>query len=79
MELYFQIAYILHNANDKSLILIDELGRGTNTEEGIGICYAVCEHLLSLKVFLSILNTLISSPLKKLFLLKEKIFKLYSL
>jgi len=55
LELYFQVAYILHNANDKSLILIDELGRGTNTEEGIGICYAVCEHLLSLKVFLSIL------------------------
>ncbi|XP_026969901.1 mutS protein homolog 4 [Sagmatias obliquidens] len=46
-----EIAYILHNANDKSLILIDELGRGTNTEEGIGICYAVCEYLLSLKAF----------------------------
>ncbi|GAB1288253.1 MutS protein homolog 4 [Apodemus speciosus] len=44
-----EIAYILHNANDKSLILIDELGRGTNTEEGIGISYAVCEHLLSIK------------------------------
>ncbi|MEJ1276866.1 mutS homolog 4 [Cricetulus griseus] len=44
-----EIAYILHNANDKSLILIDELGRGTNTEEGIGISYAVCEHLLSKK------------------------------
>uniref|UniRef100_G1TB80 MutS protein homolog 4 n=1 Tax=Oryctolagus cuniculus TaxID=9986 RepID=G1TB80_RABIT len=46
-----EIAYILHNANDKSLILIDELGRSTNTEEGIGICYAVCEYLLSLKAF----------------------------
>ncbi|XP_072690195.1 mutS protein homolog 4 isoform X3 [Canis lupus baileyi] len=44
-----EIAYILHNANNKSLILIDELGRGTSTEEGIGICYAVCEYLLSLK------------------------------
>nr|XP_034356577.1 mutS protein homolog 4 isoform X3 [Arvicanthis niloticus] len=46
-----EIAYILHNANDRSLILIDELGRGTNTEEGIGISYAVCEHLLSIKAF----------------------------
>uniref|UniRef100_A0A8C0KX09 MutS homolog 4 n=1 Tax=Canis lupus dingo TaxID=286419 RepID=A0A8C0KX09_CANLU len=46
-----EIAYILHNANNKSLILIDELGRGTSTEEGIGICYAVCEYLLSLKAF----------------------------
>ncbi|XP_039767855.1 mutS protein homolog 4 isoform X2 [Ornithorhynchus anatinus] len=46
-----EVAYILQNANDKSLILIDELGRGTNTEEGIGISYAVCEYLLSLKAF----------------------------
>ncbi|XP_027729860.1 mutS protein homolog 4 [Vombatus ursinus] len=46
-----EIAYILHNANDRSLILIDELGRGTSTEEGIGICYAVCEYLQSLKAF----------------------------
>ncbi|XP_031824721.1 mutS protein homolog 4 [Sarcophilus harrisii] len=46
-----EIAYIVHNANDRSLILIDELGRGTNPEEGVGICYAVCEYLLSLKAF----------------------------
>ncbi|XP_021500130.2 mutS protein homolog 4 [Meriones unguiculatus] len=46
-----EVAYILHNANDRSLILIDELGRGTNTEEGIGISYAVCEHLLGIKAF----------------------------
>uniref|UniRef100_F7FN00 MutS homolog 4 n=1 Tax=Monodelphis domestica TaxID=13616 RepID=F7FN00_MONDO len=46
-----EIAYILHNANDRSLILIDELGRGTSTEEGIGICFAVCEYLLGLKAF----------------------------
>ncbi|XP_029474559.1 mutS protein homolog 4 [Rhinatrema bivittatum] len=46
-----EITYIIQNANDKSLIIIDELGRGTSTEEGIGICYAVCEHLLNLKAF----------------------------
>ncbi|KYO36835.1 mutS protein-like protein 4 isoform A [Alligator mississippiensis] len=46
-----EIAYIIQNANDRSLIIIDELGRGTSTEEGIGICYAVCEYLLSLKAF----------------------------
>ncbi|XP_065411481.1 mutS protein homolog 4 isoform X2 [Chrysemys picta bellii] len=46
-----EITYIMQNANDKSLIIIDELGRGTSTEEGIGICYSVCEYLLSLKAF----------------------------
>lgn len=29
---------------------MDELGRGTSSEEGVGICHAVCEHLLTLKV-----------------------------
>ncbi|XP_077189415.1 mutS protein homolog 4 isoform X2 [Paroedura picta] len=46
-----EISYIIQNANDRSLIIIDELGRGTSTEEGIGICYAVCEYLLKLKAF----------------------------
>ncbi|XP_072787502.1 mutS protein homolog 4 isoform X6 [Taeniopygia guttata] len=46
-----EITYIIQNANDKSLIIIDELGRGTSAEEGIGICYAACEYLLNLKAF----------------------------
>ncbi|XP_062834205.1 mutS protein homolog 4 isoform X2 [Anolis carolinensis] len=46
-----EITYIIQNANDRSLIIIDELGRGTSPEEGIGICYAVCEYLLNLKAF----------------------------
>ncbi|XP_027575757.1 mutS protein homolog 4 isoform X2 [Pipra filicauda] len=46
-----EITYIVQNANDKSLIIIDELGRGTSAEEGIGICYATCEYLLNLKAF----------------------------
>ncbi|MEE6494712.1 hypothetical protein FKM82_001853 [Ascaphus truei] len=46
-----EVTYILQNANEKSVIIIDELGRGTSTEEGIGICYAVCEHLLGIKAF----------------------------
>ena len=29
---------------------MDELGRGTSSEEGVGICYAVCEYLLHSKV-----------------------------
>ncbi|KAJ0009058.1 hypothetical protein NQD34_016473, partial [Periophthalmus magnuspinnatus] len=46
-----EVSYIIHNASDKSLIIIDELGRGTSAEEGIGICHSVCEFLLSLKAF----------------------------
>lgn len=45
-----KISYIIHNVSDRSLIIIDELGRGTSAEEGIGICHSVCEFLLSLKV-----------------------------
>uniref|UniRef100_A0A8C9Y884 DNA mismatch repair protein n=1 Tax=Sander lucioperca TaxID=283035 RepID=A0A8C9Y884_SANLU len=46
-----EISYIIHNVSDRSLIIIDELGRGTSAEEGIGICHSVCEFLLSHKAF----------------------------
>uniref|UniRef100_A0AAY4A7J5 DNA mismatch repair proteins mutS family domain-containing protein n=1 Tax=Denticeps clupeoides TaxID=299321 RepID=A0AAY4A7J5_9TELE len=46
-----EVAYIVQNVSDRSLIIIDELGRGTSAEEGIGICHAVCEFLLNLKAF----------------------------
>lgn len=44
------MSYIIHNVSERSLIIIDELGRGTSAEEGIGICHSICEFLLSLKV-----------------------------
>ncbi|XP_073245789.1 mutS protein homolog 4-like [Porites lutea] len=43
--------YIIQNASDKSLIIIDELGRGTSSEEGVGICFSVCENLIKKKAF----------------------------
>uniref|UniRef100_M4ALQ5 MutS homolog 4 n=1 Tax=Xiphophorus maculatus TaxID=8083 RepID=M4ALQ5_XIPMA len=46
-----EVSYIIHNASDRSLTIIDELGRGTSAEEGIGICHSVCEFLLGLKAF----------------------------
>ncbi|XP_033098705.1 mutS protein homolog 4-like [Anneissia japonica] len=46
-----EINYIVQNATEKSLIIIDELGRGTSSEEGVGICHSICEFLLSFKAF----------------------------
>jgi len=42
-----EVANILRNATNKSLLILDEIGRGTSTFDGLSIAWAVIEHISS--------------------------------
>lgn len=44
------INYVLVEATDQSLIIIDELGRGTSISCGLALGTAICEQLIQIKV-----------------------------
>ncbi|MDC7287968.1 DNA mismatch repair protein MutS [Blautia schinkii] len=45
-----EVANILRNATGKSLLILDEIGRGTSTFDGLSIAWAVIEHISSTKL-----------------------------
>lgn len=52
-----ETAYILHHASAQSLVLMDEIGRGTSTFDGLALAHAVAEHLINKNQSLTLFAT----------------------
>ena len=46
-----EASYILSNLGPTSLVIIDELGRGTSSEEGAALAFAIAEEVLKSSAF----------------------------
>lgn len=46
-----ETAFILETCTAKSLVLIDELGRGTTNEEGVSIAWSISEELIQRRAY----------------------------
>jgi DNA mismatch repair protein MutS len=62
-----ETANILHNATNRSLVILDEIGRGTSTYDGIAIAWSVAIHLLDKRA-----KTLFATHYYELTQLEEK-------
>src|SRR4029077_2246066 len=50
-------AAILHNATEKSLVLMDEVGRGTSTFDGLALAWSIARHLVEKNRSMSLFAT----------------------
>ena len=66
-----EVANILRNATAKSLLILDEIGRGTSTFDGLSIAWAVIEHISNTKLCGA--NTLFATHYHELTELEGKI------
>ena len=63
-----EVATILKNATEKSLVILDEIGRGTSTYDGLSIAWAVAEQISKIKA-----KTLFATHYHELTSLEEKL------
>ncbi|QCI16092.1 DNA mismatch repair protein MutS [Buchnera aphidicola] len=52
-----EISNILHNATSNSLVLVDELGRGTSSNEGLALAWSCSQYLINQNKSMTLLST----------------------
>ena len=65
-----ELSYILNSAGPRSLIILDEIGRGTSTYDGLSIAWAACEYLCNKNTHI---RTLFATHYHELTVLADKL------